>query len=101
MVHTVKNGFLMLPTLLKNLWMMFLYFSDRKRKYLITDNSGVRYIRNLALKNSSQEIHSTGRARLIRSDSSARFSFELGGNSNYTIDCNSKYVLTILQKVGT
>ena len=34
----------------------------------------------------------TGRARLIRNDSSARFSFELSGNSNYMIHCNSNYV---------
>ena len=34
----------------------------------------------------------TGRARLIRSHSSARFYFELSGNSNYKIHCNSNYV---------
>ena len=34
----------------------------------------------------------TGRARLIRSHSSARFCFELSGNSNYIIHCNSNYV---------
>ena len=34
----------------------------------------------------------TGWARLIRSHSSARFSFELSGNSNYIIHCNSNYV---------
>ena len=34
----------------------------------------------------------TGRARLIRSHSSARFYFELSGNSNYMIHCNSNYV---------
>ena len=36
--------------------------------------------------------HDTGWARLIRSHSSARFSFELSGNSNYIIHCNSNYV---------
>ena len=35
---------------------------------------------------------STGRTRLIRSHSSARFYFELSGNSNYKIHCNSNYV---------
>ena len=34
---------------------------------------------------------STGRARLIRSHLSARFYFELSGNSNYIIHCNSNY----------
>ena len=34
----------------------------------------------------------TGRARLIRSHSSARFCFELSGNSNYIIHCNLNYV---------
>ena len=34
----------------------------------------------------------TGRARLILNDSSARFSFELSGNSIYVIPCNSNYV---------
>ena len=34
----------------------------------------------------------TGWAQLIRSHSSARFSFELSGNSNYIIHCNSNYV---------
>ena len=34
----------------------------------------------------------TGQARLIRSHSSARFCFELSGNSNYIIHCNSNYV---------
>ena len=34
----------------------------------------------------------TGWARLIRSHSSARFSFELSGNSNDIIHCNSNYV---------
>ena len=34
----------------------------------------------------------TGRARLIRSHSSARFYFELSGNLNYKIHCNSNYV---------
>ena len=38
------------------------------------------------------EIFNTGWARLIRSHSSARFSFELSGNSNYIIHCNSNYV---------
>ena len=37
-------------------------------------------------------LHCTGWARLIRSHSSARFSFELSGNSNYIIHCNSNYV---------
>ena len=31
----------------------------------------------------------TGWVRLIRSHSSARFGFELGGNLNYKIICNS------------
>ena len=35
---------------------------------------------------------STGQARLIRSHSLARFCFELSGNSNYIIHCNSNYV---------
>ena len=34
----------------------------------------------------------TGQARLIRSHSSASFCFELSGNSNYIIHCNSNYV---------
>ena len=34
----------------------------------------------------------TGQARLIRSHSSARFCFELSGNLNYIIHCNSNYV---------
>ena len=34
----------------------------------------------------------TGPTRLIRSHSSARFYFELSGNSNYIIHCNSNYV---------
>ena len=38
------------------------------------------------------KLESTGWARLIRSHSSARFSFELSGNSNYIIHCNSNYV---------
>ena len=33
----------------------------------------------------------TGRERLIRSHSSARFSFELSGNSNLTKTCNSNF----------
>ena len=42
--------------------------------------------------NSSGKISYTGRARLIRSHSSARFCFELSGNSNYILHCNSNYV---------
>ena len=34
----------------------------------------------------------TGPTRLIRSHSSARFCFELSGNSNYILHCNSNYV---------
>ena len=40
----------------------------------------------------ANNIAYTGRARLIRNDSSARFSFELSGNSIYVIPCNSNYV---------
>ena len=40
----------------------------------------------------TSRIPSTGWVRLIRSHSSARFSFELSGNSNYIIHCNSNYV---------
>ena len=40
----------------------------------------------------SQTLYNTGWAQLIRSHSSARFSFELSGNSNYIIHCNSNYV---------
>ena len=36
-------------------------------------------------------IGATGRAQLIRSHSSARFYFELSGNLNYIIHCNSNY----------
>ena len=36
-------------------------------------------------------IFSTGRARLIRSLSSARISFELSGNLNLTMPCNSNF----------
>ena len=36
-------------------------------------------------------VQNTGRARLIRSHSSAMFYFELSGNSNYKIHCNSNY----------
>ena len=37
-------------------------------------------------------VLTTGPTRLIRSHSSARFYFELSGNSNYKIHCNSNYV---------
>ena len=38
------------------------------------------------------KIVTTGWARLNRSLSSARFYFELSGNSNYIIHCKSNYV---------
>ena len=41
---------------------------------------------------SNQGFWSTGWARLNRSLSSARFYFELSGNSNYIIHCKSNYV---------
>ena len=37
-------------------------------------------------------VGDTGQAQLIQSHSSARFSFDLSGNSNYIIHCNSNYV---------
>ena len=43
----------------------------------------------------------TGSARLIRSHSSARFSFELSGNSNYIIHCNSNYVLNFELEINS
>ena len=43
----------------------------------------------------------TGSARLIRSHSSARFSFELSGNSNYIIHCNSNYVLNFKLEINS
>ena len=41
---------------------------------------------------STQDITVTGWARLNRSLSSARFYFELSGNSNYIVHCKSNYV---------
>ena len=37
----------------------------------------------------------TGQTRLIQSDSSARFSFELSGNLNKNVVCNSKLYVTL------
>ena len=55
-----------------------------------------------ALDNSQAKIFdsaATGQARLIRSHSSARFSFKLSGNSNYIIHCNSNYVQNFELKI--
>ena len=56
------------------------------------------YISNLDLssfyvivKTNSLLKHNTGRERLIRSHSSARFCFELSGNSNKPIPCNLNF----------
>ena len=40
----------------------------------------------------NNELKNTGQTRLIQSDSSARFSFELSGNLNKNIICNSKFI---------
>ena len=39
----------------------------------------------------SRKITTTGRERLIRSHSSARFCFKLSGNSNEPMPCNSNF----------
>ena len=43
----------------------------------------------------------TGQARLIRSHSLARFSFELSGNSNYIIHCNLNYVQNVELEINS
>ena len=57
---------------------------------IITDLSELKYCNNFdfhislfkSLTQTKAELYFTGRARLIRSHSSARISFELSGNSN-------------------
>ena len=44
----------------------------------------------IALKHKKVHI-TTGRARFIRNDSAALFSFKLSGNSNKTMSCNSNF----------
>ena len=55
---------------------------DRNKKWTTVLKTTKITIINVEKKYSHPEIGDTGRERLIRSHSSARFSFELSGNSN-------------------